>query len=32
MIPLYSKLFTVILDTGVVPESWLIGQIIPISL
>ena len=26
MLPLHSKLFNLILDTGVVPESWLIGQ------
>ena len=30
MLPLYIKLFNVILNTGVVPESLLIGQIIPI--
>ena len=30
LLPLHSKLLNVILDTGVVSESWLIGQIIPI--
>ena len=30
MLPVYVKLFNLIFDTGIVPESWLIGNIIPI--
>ena len=30
MLPVYVKLFSLIFDTGIVPESWLIGNIIPI--
>lgn len=26
----YEKLFNIILESGIVPESWLIGNIIPI--
>ena len=27
MLPLYEKLFNVVLDTGILPEAWLIGNI-----
>ena len=30
MIPIYKKLFNLILDTGIVPESWTCGVIKPI--
>lgn len=30
MLPIYKKLFNIIFDTGIVPESWLIGDILPI--
>ena len=30
MIPIYQKLFNLILDTGIVPESWTCGVIKPI--
>ena len=30
MIPLYVKLFNKILDSGEIPEDWLVGLIIPI--
>lgn len=30
MCPLYVKLFNLILDTGIVPESWTLGSIKPI--
>ncbi len=30
MLPVYVKLFNVVLDTGVIPSDWLIGIIIPI--
>ena len=30
MLPLYVKLFNIVLDTGILPEAWLIGTIIPI--
>lgn len=29
MCPLYVKLFNKVLDTGVIPEDWLIGVIVP---
>ena len=28
--PLYTKLFNVILDTGIIPHSWSLGKIVPI--
>ena len=28
--PLYKKLFNTVLDTGFIPESWLVGSIVPI--
>ena len=30
LMPFYHKLFNVVFDTGVIPESWLIGSIVPI--
>jgi len=30
MMPIYVKLFNVILNTGIIPESWTIGLIKPI--
>ena len=30
MLPVYLKLFNIIFDNGVVPDTWLIGNIIPI--
>ena len=30
LMPLYLKLFNKILDTGVVPEIWTLGMIMPI--
>ena len=30
MLPIYVKLFNIIFDTGFVPESWLLGNILPI--
>ena len=30
MLPLYARLFNIILDTGVLPETWLSGAIKPI--
>ena len=30
LLPIYSKLFNIILDTGIIPESWSIGVIKPI--
>ena len=30
MLPVYVKLFNIIFDTGLVPESWLLGNILPI--
>ena len=30
MSPIYVKLFNIIFDTGLVPESWAIGNILPI--
>ena len=30
MLPVYVRLFNLIFDTGLVPESWLIGNILPI--
>ena len=29
-LPIYSSLFNLILDTGIVPESWSVGDILPI--
>ena len=30
MAPIYAKLFNIIFDTGIVPESWTLGDILPI--
>ena len=30
MAPVYTKLFNIIFDTGLVPESWSLGNILPI--
>ena len=30
MMPIYLKLFNLIFDSGVVPETWLVGDILPI--
>ena len=30
MSPTYTKLFNIIFDTGLVPESWSVGNILPI--
>ena len=30
MLPLYTKIFNVISDTGIIPENWTIGQVKPI--
>ena len=30
MLPTYVKLFNIVFDKGIVPESWLLGDIIPI--
>ena len=30
MLPIYKKLFNIIFDSGLVPESWSIGDILPI--
>ena len=30
MAPVYAKLFNIIFDTGIVPESWTLGDILPI--
>ena len=30
MLPIYTKLFNIIFDTGIVPESWSLGNILPI--
>ena len=30
MAPIYSKLFNIIFDYGIVPESWTLGDILPI--
>ena len=30
LLPIYTKLFNLILDTGIIPESWTIGVIKPI--
>jgi hypothetical protein len=30
MMPTYHKLFNIVLDTGVIPEAWVIGSIKPI--
>ena len=30
MLPLYVKLFNLVFESGIVPEAWLIGDIIPI--
>ncbi len=30
MLPVYVKLFNVVLDTGVIPSDWLIGIIRPL--
>ena len=30
MLPLYTKLFNNVLDTGIMPSSWLNGVIVPI--
>ena len=29
-LPIYTKLFNLVLDTGIVPESWALGDILPI--
>ena len=29
-IEIYEKLFNLIFDTGFIPESWVVGNIIPI--
>ena len=28
--PIYLKLFNLVFDSGVVPETWLVGDILPI--
>ncbi|MEW8542876.1 MAG: reverse transcriptase family protein [Candidatus Thiodiazotropha sp.] len=30
MLPLYVKLFNLVFDTALIPENWLIGEILPI--
>ncbi|MEW8546895.1 MAG: reverse transcriptase family protein [Candidatus Thiodiazotropha sp.] len=30
LLPIYTRLFNIIFDTGVVPESWAVGDILPI--
>lgn len=30
MMPIYQKLFNLIFDTGAVPDTWLVGDILPI--
>lgn len=30
MIPTYVKLFNIIFDKGIIPESWALGDILPI--
>ena len=30
MLPIYVKLFNIIFESAVIPESWLIGEILPI--
>lgn len=30
MLPIYVKLFNIIFDTGIIPESWTLGSIKPI--
>ena len=30
LLPTYTKLFNIIFDTGVVPENWAVGNILPI--
>ena len=30
MLPIYVKLFNVVFDTSIIPESWLKGNILPI--
>ena len=30
MLPIYVKQFYIVFDTGVIPESWLTGNILPI--
>ena len=30
LLPIYTQLFNIILDTGIVPESWALGDILPI--
>lgn len=30
MLPIYEKLFNIILNTGIVPSDWIKGNIIPI--
>ena len=30
MAPVYTKLFNIIFDSGLIPESWTLGNIIPI--
>ena len=30
MLPVYTKLFNLIFDSGVIPESWTVGIIKPI--
>lgn len=30
MLPIYVKLFNIVLETGIIPESWLVGNIIPV--
>ena len=30
MTPVYVKLFNIIFDSGIVPESWTLGNILPI--
>ena len=32
LLPVYLKLFNLILDTGIIPESWTIGVIKPIYI
>lgn len=30
MLPTYTKLFNIVFDTGLLPDSWLLGNILPI--
>ena len=30
MMPIYIKLFNIVLDTGIIPENWSVGTIKPI--